>query len=161
MSLLNQHAPDFSLPSDDGQTIQLSALQGKKVILYFYPKDDTPGCTTQACDFREGASQFEDNQIVVLGVSRDSLASHEKFRLKHGLNFPLLSDTSGEVCEKYGVWVEKSMYGKKYFGIQRTTFLIDEAGIIRKVWSPVKVPGHVQAVLAGALSLTQETEISS
>ena len=144
---IGDNAPDFTLKSDDGQSITLSALMGKRVVLYFYPKDNTSGCTTQACDFRDNLSRLQGQDVVVLGVSRDSLKSHTKFRGDHSLNFPLLSDEGGEVCEAYGVWVEKSMYGRKYFGIERTTFLIDAQGKIAHIWSKVKVPGHVEEVI--------------
>lgn len=141
-------APEFTLMSDGGEEISLSALKGKRVVLYFYPKDDTSGCTAQACDFRDQHPEFSATEAVVLGVSRDSLKSHGRFRDKYTLNFPLLSDESGEVCQAYGVWVEKSMYGKKYFGIERSTFLIDEAGKITHIWRKVKVPGHIAEILA-------------
>lgn len=144
-------APDFDLPGDvleqPGQAFKLSDYQGKRVILYFYPKDDTSGCTAEACSFRDNLRAFNDANAVVFGISRDSLKSHEKFREKYGLTFPLLSDEQGIVCMAYGVWVEKSMYGKKYFGIERSTFLIDEAGIIRHIWRKVKVDSHSQDVL--------------
>lgn len=140
-------APDFNLMSDTGESFSLSALKGKWVVLYFYPKDNTSGCTVEACDFRDQESHFRGNDAVILGVSKDSLKSHGKFRTNHGLTFPLLSDESGEVCEKYGVWVEKSMYGKKYFGINRSTFLINPEGIIVALWQKVKVPNHVSDVL--------------
>jgi peroxiredoxin Q/BCP len=144
-------APNFDLPGDVsghlGQIFKLSDYQGKRVVLYFYPKDDTSGCTAEACSFRDDLRAFRDANAVVFGISRDSLRSHEKFREKYGLTFPLLSDEQGEVCMAYGVWAEKSMYGKKYFGIERSTFLIDEAGIIRHIWRKVKVEGHSQDVL--------------
>lgn len=141
-------APEFTLMSDGGEEISLSDLKGKKVVLYFYPKDDTSGCTAQACDFRNQHPEFSAMDGVVLGVSRDSLKSHGRFRDKYTLNFPLLSDEFGDVCQAYGVWVEKSMYGKKYFGIERSTFLIDEAGKITHIWRKVKVPGHIAEILA-------------
>lgn len=140
-------APDFKLHSDMGDVVTLSQLKGKKVVLYFYPKDNTSGCTKQACEFRDNLPDFDEKNVVILGVSKDSLKSHASFRLKQQLNFPLLSDESGEVCEKYGVWVEKSMYGRKYMGIDRSTFLIDESGIIQKIWRKVKVTNHVHEVL--------------
>jgi len=146
-------APDFNLPADSGMNISLQDLKGKPVILYFYPKDDTSGCTAQACQFRDILPDFSGVNAAILGVSRDGIKSHQKFRDKYSLNFPLLADESGEICQKYGVWVEKSMYGRKYFGIERTTFLIDAAGIIRQVWSKVKVPGHAEAVLKALESL--------
>lgn len=140
-------APAFTLPSDEGEAISLKDFKGKSsVILYFYPKDLTPGCTTEACDFRDWTSDFKKKKTVVLGVSRDPIAKHEKFREKHQLNFPLLSDENGEVCEAYGVWKEKSLYGKKFMGIERTTFLIDPQGKIKKIYAKVKVAGHAEAV---------------
>jgi peroxiredoxin Q/BCP len=147
MLKIGDMAPDFSLMSDTQEQITLSKLKGKKVVLYFYPKDSTPGCTKEACDFRDSSETFAAHNTVVLGVSRDSLKSHTKFRTNHSLPFPLLSDEKGEVCEKYGVWVEKSMFGVKYFGIKRSTFLIDETGKIVKIWDKVKVLGHVNDVL--------------
>lgn len=146
-------APDFTLPTDVGATLSLQELKGKNVILYFYPKDDTSGCTAQACQFRDMLPNFSGINTVILGVSRDSVKSHQKFRDKHGLTFSLLADESGEVCQRYGVWVEKSMYGRKYFGIERTTFLIDASGIIRQIWSKVKVPGHAEAILKALESI--------
>jgi peroxiredoxin Q/BCP len=146
-------APDFTLPTDGGGTVTLSGLRGKAVILYFYPKDDTTGCTAQACGFRDAAPDFTGAKATVIGISKDSVASHDKFKKKHGLNFTLASDETGHVCEDYGVWVEKSMYGRKYMGIERTTFLIDDAGAIRRVWNKVKVPGHVAEVLKAAAEL--------
>ena len=145
-------APDFDLPSDDGRRVSLSALRGKKVVLYFYPKDDTPGCTTQACDLRDAMPKFEGLDAVVLGVSPDSVASHRKFRDKYGLNFALLADEDHRVAEAYGVWKEKNMYGRKSMGIERSTFLIDEDGTILEAWRKVSARGHadmVQESLAG------------
>ena len=135
---------DFTLPTDDGGDITLSSLRGQKVILYFYPKDDTPGCTIQACDFRDAHPSFEGLNAVVLGVSADSLDSHSKFRRKFDLNFPLLSDSDHVVAETYGAWKEKSMYGKKFMGIERSTFLIDEDGTVVGVWRKVKAKGHAE-----------------
>jgi peroxiredoxin Q/BCP len=123
------------------------------VVLYFYPKDDTSGCTKEACGFRDAEPDFSGVKAAVIGVSRDSVASHDKFKTKHGLNFALASDEDGKVCEAYGTWVEKSMYGRKYMGIDRATFLIDGQGVIRRVWRKVKVPGHVEEVLAAAQAL--------
>lgn len=140
-------APAFSLPSDGGEKISLKDLKGKTVVLYFYPKDLTPGCTTQACDFRDGAADFKKKKAVILGVSRDSLDKHGKFRLKHKLNFPLLADEDGKVCNAYGVWKEKSLYGRKFMGIERTTFVIDPQGKIAKIYPKVKVADHVATVL--------------
>ncbi|HKZ89324.1 MAG TPA: thioredoxin-dependent thiol peroxidase [Thermoplasmata archaeon] len=141
-------APDFALPSDDGRTIALKDLRGKKVVLYFYPKDDTPGCTKEACSFRDNLARVTSKGAVVLGVSRDTLSSHGKFRDKYHLNFPLLADVDGRVTEAYGVWKEKSNYGRTYWGIERTTFLLDEKGVIARVWPKVKVEGHTDEVLA-------------
>lgn len=148
-----QTAPDFTLPRDGGGQITLSALRPKAVVLYFYPKDDTSGCTTEAKDFTALADAFAAAGAVVVGVSKDSAASHDKFVKKHGLGVILASDEGSDVCERYGVWVEKSMYGKKYMGIERTTFLIDGAGTVRNVWRKVKVPGHAEEVLAAVKAL--------
>ena len=139
-------APDFELEADDGSIVRLSQFRGKKVILYFYPKDNTPGCTREACDFRDSISWFDDLGIMVLGVSKDGIESHRKFKAKHSLNFPLLSDPDLEVHKKYGVWKEKRMYGKSFLGVVRTTFLIGEDGRVEKVFRKVKVPGHIEAV---------------
>jgi len=116
------------------------------VVLYFYPNDDTPGCTTEACGFRDSAAAFKKLKAQVIGVSKDSVARHDKFKAKYGLTFPLVSDEDGKVCEKYGTWIEKSLYGRKYMGIDRATFLIDKDGVVRKIWRRVKVPGHVAEV---------------
>jgi peroxiredoxin Q/BCP len=140
-------APEFSLESGTGETVKLKDFKGKPVILYFYPKDNTSGCTKQACDFRDTQPAITKAGAVVLGVSPDSVASHEKFAAKFELPFTLLSDPDHALAEKYGVWVEKSMYGRKYMGIERTTFLIDGNGKIAEIWSKVKVPGHVKAVV--------------
>ncbi len=141
-------APDFTLPSDLGEPVRLSALRGRKVVLYFYPKDDTSGCTAQACEMRDALPRFDGVAAVVLGVSPDPVASHRKFREKYGLNFPLLSDEDHAVAEAYGVWVEKSMYGRKYMGIERSTFLIGEDGTVLQVWRRVKPAGHAEMVAA-------------
>lgn len=146
-------APQFSLPADGGGKVSLKALKGKTVVLYFYPKDDTPGCTTESCAFRDALPDFTKVKAAIIGISRDSVASHDKFKTKYKLPFPLASDEDGKVCEAYGVWVERSMYGKKYMGIERTTFLIDGKGVIRNVWRRVKVPGHVDEVLEAAAAL--------
>jgi peroxiredoxin Q/BCP len=143
-------APDFTLPTDGGGTVTLSALRGGSVILYFYPKDDTSGCTAQACGFRDAMPDFTGAEATVIGISKDSVASHDKFKKKHDLPFTLASDAEGHVCEDYGVWVEKSMYGRKYMGIERATFLIGPDGVIKQVWNKVKVPGHVAEVLKAA-----------
>jgi peroxiredoxin Q/BCP len=142
-----QKAPDFTLLNDSGQKVKLSELKGKKVILYFYPKDDTPGCTKEACAFRDGIAEIEGRGAIVLGVSVDSVESHKKFKKKYGLNFPLLADTEKKLVESYGVWKEKSMYGKKYMGIERTTFIIDEQGKISHIFPKVKVDDHYDEVL--------------
>jgi peroxiredoxin Q/BCP len=141
-------APDFRLPADDGKTYALRDLRGKKVVLYFYPKDDTPGCTKEACSFRDNLSRVTSKGAIVLGVSKDDLESHAKFREKYSLSFPLLSDPEGKVLSAYGVWKEKNLYGKTFMGIERTTFVIDEGGRIQKVFPRVKVDGHVDEVLA-------------
>jgi peroxiredoxin Q/BCP len=146
-------APDFSATTDGGGKVKLSDFKGKNVILYFYPKDDTPGCTKEACGFRDAKPNFSRAKAVVLGVSKDSVARHDKFRDKYDLNFPLLSDEDGKICEKYGTWIEKSLYGRKYMGIDRATFLIDGKGVVRQVWHKVKVPGHVEEVLAALKAL--------
>jgi len=147
---VDQPAPDFTMPTDGGGTVTLSELRGKKVVLYFYPRDDTPGCTKEACGFRDTLPDFTGIDAVIIGVSKDSAASHDKFKAKHGLPFILASDKDTDVAERYGAWVEKSMYGKTYMGIDRSTFLIDGEGHIRKIWRKVKVPGHVEQVLAAA-----------
>lgn len=150
---LSKPAPDFTLPRDGGDDVTLSDLRPKAVVLYFYPKDDTPGCTIEAIEFTAAADDFAKANTIVLGVSRDSAASHEKFCKKHSLSVPLLSDENGEVCETYGVWVEKNNYGKKYMGIERTTFLIDGEGNVAQIWNKVRVKGHVDKVLAAAQAL--------
>lgn len=139
-------APDFTLPTDGNGSLKLSDLRGKQVVLYFYPKDDTPGCTTEAKDFARLHDDFAKAGAVVLGISKDSVKKHDNFKAKHCLPFPLVSD-EGDVTEAYGAWVEKSMYGKKYMGIERCTYLIGEDGNIRQVWRKVKVTGHAEAVL--------------
>jgi thioredoxin-dependent peroxiredoxin len=143
----NDVAPDFTLPDQDGNSVTLSELRGKKVVLYFYPKDDTPGCTTQACDLRDNVETFNARGAVILGVSPDSPAAHRKFREKYGLNFTLLADEEHSVAEQYGVWAEKSMYGKKFWGNERTTFVIGEDGRILKVMPKVKPAAHAGDVL--------------
>ena len=141
-------APDFSLPSSEGRQVSLSDFKNrKKVVLYFYPKDDTPGCTQEACDFRDTLKKIEKEDAVVLGVSKDSLDSHEAFIKKYKLPFPLLSDENKEVIKQYGVWKEKSLYGKKYMGVERTTVVIDKKGIVRQIFPKVKVNGHAEEVL--------------
>ena len=146
-------APGFSLPSSDGTTFALSAMQGRKLVLYFYPRDNTAGCSKQAIGFSEARAAFADAGAQVFGISRDTVAKHDKFVAKHDLTTPLLSDADGTTCEDYGVWVEKNMYGKKSMGIERSTFLIDADGKIAKVWRKVKVDGHVDEVLAAVQEL--------
>lgn len=141
-------APNFTLPTDGGDSVTLSKLKGRKVVIYFYPKDDTTGCTAEACGFRDIFPNFRKLDAAIIGVSRDSVASHDRFKKKYELPFMLASDADGKVCEDYGVWVEKSMYGRKYMGIERSTFLIDEKGVVRNAWRKVKVTGHVDEVLA-------------
>jgi len=145
---LGDKAPPFSLPSDEGGTVRLADLKGRKVVLYFYPKDDTSGCTTEACEFRDSWAAVKAAGAVVLGVSPDGIASHQKFRKKYKLPFPLLADEDHAVAEQYGAWGEKSMYGRKYRGILRSTFIIDEAGRLMKAFSKVKPKGHAAEVLA-------------
>ena len=147
MSLEGQIAPDFTLPRDGGGEITLSSLYPKKVVLYFYPKDDTSGCTKEAQGFTERKAEFDAAGAVVVGVSKDTAAKHDKFIAKYDLDVILASDAEGDVCERYGTWVEKSMYGKSYMGIERATFLIGGDGKVLKEWRKVKVPGHVDAVL--------------
>jgi peroxiredoxin Q/BCP len=146
-------APDFSLAADDGRQVKLSDLRGKPVVLYFYPKDDTPGCTKEACAFRDRTAELEAKGAVVLGVSPDDVESHGTFRDKFSLNFPLLADLGHQVAERYGAWREKNMYGKVSMGIQRSTFVIDGEGKVRKVWKKVNVDGHDQQVLDALAAL--------
>lgn len=141
-------APDFALPRDGGETVRLSDFAGRQVVLYFYPRDDTSGCTREALEFTAAAGEFAAAGAVVLGASKDSVAKHERFRDKHGLGVALLSDAEGDLCERYGVWVAKTMYGKTRMGIERSTFLIGPDGRIRRIWRKVRVPGHVEEVLA-------------
>jgi peroxiredoxin Q/BCP len=147
-------APDFDLPTDSGQ-VSLKGLKGKTVVLYFYPKDDTSGCTAEAQGFTATADDFAKAGAVVVGVSKDSAQSHAKFRAKYDLGVVLGSAKDDDVVERYGAWVEKSMYGRKYMGIDRSTYLIDKDGVIRKVWRKVKVPGHVMEVLSEARALSR------
>lgn len=146
-------APDFTLPQGDGTDVTLSDLRGAPVVLFFYPRDDTPGCTKESIAFSEHLDSFAATGTKVFGVSKDSVASHAKFATKRDLTVPLLSDENGTVCEDYGVWKEKNMYGKKYMGIERTTYLIDANGHVAMVWPKVKVPGHAEAVLAAVQAL--------
>jgi peroxiredoxin Q/BCP len=148
-----KRAPDFALPSSEGGEVRLTDLRGKTVVLYFYPKDDTPGCTREACAFRDNQAALEKKGVVVLGVSGDSLASHEKFKTKYKLNFPLLSDPDKAVAKKYGAWGEKVLYGKKTVGMIRSTFVIDADGVVRKVFPRVKVDGHSEQVLEAVSTL--------
>lgn len=140
-------APDFSLQADDGREVSLTDYRGKKVVLYFYPKDGTPGCTREAIEFRDMAREFEKEDAVILGISKDSVKSHQKFKRKHELPFTLLSDPERKALDLYGVWKRKSLYGKTFMGVERTTFLIDEQGIVKRVYRNVKVKGHAQACL--------------
>ena len=146
-------APDFTMPADGGDEVSLAALKGRPVVLYFYPRDDTPGCTTEACGFRDAMPDFSAIDAAIVGVSRDTVAKHDKFKAKYALPFTLGADDTGAVTDAYGVWVEKSMYGKTSMGIERATFLIDREGVIRGVWRKVKVNGHVGEVLAAARGL--------
>lgn len=154
MSLqVGDKAPDFTMATDGGGTVSLAALKGRPVVLYFYPRDDTPGCTTEACGFRDAMPDFSQLDAAIVGVSRDTAAKHDRFKAKYDLPFTLGADESGAVTEAYGVWVEKSMYGKKSMGIERSTYLIDRDGVIRGVWRKVKVAGHVDEVLEAARTL--------
>lgn len=146
-------APDFDLPDADGKHLKLSSLQGRSVVVYFYPKDDTTGCTAEAKDFTCLAPEFSRAKAVVLGISPDSVASHRKFQDKHGLDVRLLADEGHAVADAYGVWVEKSMYGRKFMGVERATFLIDKSGKIARCWRKVKVPGHAEEVLGAVRAL--------
>jgi len=146
-------APAFTLPRDGGEQVSLTDYAGQAVVLYFYPRDDTPGCTKEAIGFTEMAAEFAAANTVVIGASKDSVKKHDKFREKHSLGVVLVSDEESDLCEKYGVWVEKNMYGKTYMGIERATFLIGPDGKIAQIWRKVKVPGHVEAVLEAARAL--------
>ena len=146
-------APDFTLPRDGGSEVTLSALKPQKVVLFFYPKDDTPGCTKEAIGFTQARDAFEQAGAVIIGVSKDTVTKHEKFVSKHDLGVALVSDENSDLCERYGTWVEKNMYGKTYMGIERATFLIDSDGKIAQIWRKVKVPGHVEAVLDSVKAL--------
>jgi thioredoxin-dependent peroxiredoxin len=148
--VISEHtaAPDFTVATDEGTPLRLSSLRGRNVVLYFYPKDDTPGCTVEACELRDAFPRFSKTKAVILGVSPDSVASHQKFKKKFELPFTLLADTDHAIAEAYGVWVEKSMYGKKYMGVQRATFVIDKKGSVAKVYPKVKPEGHAAEVEA-------------
>lgn len=147
MSLVGQPAPQFELLNEKGETVRLADFKGKNVVLYFYPKDMTPGCTTEACDFRDAYEDFSELNAVILGVSMDDANRHTKFIEKHGLPFSLLVDSDHAVCEAYGVWVLKKNFGKEYMGIERSTFLIDEEGIVKQEWRKVRVKNHIEDVL--------------
>ncbi|SPJ29441.1 peroxiredoxin [Falsiruegeria mediterranea] len=153
MPEVSDTAPDFTLPRDGGGTVSLSDLRGDLVVLFFYPRDDTPGCTKESIGFSEQLQAFADAGAQVFGISKDSVAKHDKFVAKHELTTPLLSDEHGTMCEDYGVWKEKSMYGKKFLGIERSTFVVDREGKIAHVWRKVKVPGHVDEVLEAVQAL--------
>lgn len=146
-------APNFSLPTDSGGKLSMKDLKGRKTVLYFYPKDDTPGCTAEALGFTDAIGKFSRAGAVVVGVSKDSPTKHDKFKDKHGLKVVLVSDEDGKLCEDYGVWVEKKLYGRTYMGIERSTFLIDEKGVVRVAWRKVKVKGHVDEVLEAVKNL--------
>ena len=150
---VGKRAPAFKLPTDGGGTVSLAGLEGRTVVLYFYPKDDTSGCTKEARAFTAALSDFAEAGAEIVGVSRDSIARHDKFKAKYDLPFTLGADEDGKVCAAYGVWVEKSMYGRKYMGIERSTFLIDANGVVRNEWRKVKVTGHADAVLEAARAL--------
>lgn len=150
---LGKKAPAFNLPATGDKIIRLSSLKGQHVVVFFYPRDATPGCTTEAQDFRDASKKLDKLNTVILGISQDSIASHEKFRDKHEMGFDLLSDESGEICEKYNVIKLKKMYGKEFMGIERSTFLIDAQGVLRNEWRKVKVAGHVDEVLAAVKAL--------
>ncbi len=152
---IGDKAPDFTAPDQDGTSVTLSELRGQPVVLYFYPKDDTPGCTQEAKDFTELSHAFEAAGAVVIGVSKDSVKKHEKFKLKHDLGVILVSDEEGDICERYGVWGEKSMYGKTFMGITRATFLIDGQGKIARIWPKVSVKGHAEEVLAAVEAMVR------
>lgn len=153
MTSEGQAAPDFDLPDDQGKSFKLSKLKGKPIVIYFYPKDDTSGCTRQAKDFTALANDFSKAGALVVGISPDGVESHAKFRKKHELGIRLVADVDRKAVEAYGVWVEKSMYGRKYMGVERSTFLIDKKGKIAKAWRKVKVPGHAEEVLAAVRAL--------
>ena len=153
MPTIGKAAPAFTLETDTGDTLSLKDLKGKKVVLYFYPKDDTSGCTTEACEFRDSMPRFEKDGAVILGISPDDAKSHAKFKAKFELTFALLADTEHAIAEKYSVWKEKSMYGRKYMGVERTTFLIDETGVLRQIFEKVKPAGHADEVAVALAAL--------
>jgi len=154
---VGEEAPDFTLLTDEGKQVSLKEYRGKKVVLYFYPKDGTSGCTTEALEFKDISDQFAKAGVVIMGISKDSVKSHQGFKAKHQLPFTLLSDSEAKVLNGYGVWKEKTLYGRKFMGTERTTFLIDEKGIIRKIYRKVKPKGHAQTLL---IDLTKETKFS-
>lgn len=146
-------APNFTAATDGGGSVSLADFKGRKVVLFFYPKDNTPGCTQESCDFRDLNQEFADSGVQILGISKDGVKSHDNFKSKYALNYPLISDPETEICQDYGVWKEKKNYGKTYMGVERSTFLIDAEGVIRNVWRKVKVKGHAEAVLHAAKDL--------
>ena len=150
---IGDKAPGFTMATDGGGSVSLDALKGRPVVLYFYPKDDTPGCTREACGFRDAMPDFSGIDAAVIGVSKDSVARHDKFKAKYELPFTLAADEDGAVCEAYGVWTKKMNYGREYMGIERSTFLIDEKGKIAGIWRKVRVKGHVEQVLEAARAL--------
>ncbi len=153
MLQVGKRAPAFNLESDSGEKVSLTSLRGKRVVLYFYPKDDTPGCTQESCDFRDNLSRVEAQGAVVFGVSKDSVSSHQKFKEKFSLPFPLLSDPSHVMLEKYGVWKEKKLYGRSYMGVERTTVIIDEHGKVAQIFPKIKVAGHVESIIESLRAL--------
>ena len=150
---IGDKAPDFTVATDGGDTFCLSEMMGHNVIIYFYPKDDTPGCTKEACEFRDSLPDFSKTSSKIIGISKDTVAKHDKFKSKYELPFTLGADLEGDVCEAYGTWVEKSMYGRQYMGIERATFLVDKEGMVQGIWRKVKVKGHVEEVLAAVQNL--------
>ena len=150
---VGDNAPEFTMATDGGGSFSLSEMKGYNVIIYFYPKDDTPGCTKEACGFRDMLPDFSDSSAKIIGISKDTVAKHDKFKSKYELPFLLGADLEGNVCEAYGTWVEKSMYGRQYMGIERATFLVDKEGVLQGVWRKVKVKGHVEEVLSAVQNL--------
>ena len=150
---VGDNAPEFTIATDGGGSFSLSEMKGYNVIIYFYPKDDTPGCTKEACGFRDMLPDFSDSSAKIIGISKDTVAKHDKFKSKYELPFLLGADLKGNVCEAYGTWVEKSMYGRQYMGIERATFLVDKEGVLQGVWRKVKVKGHVEEVLSAVQNL--------